>query len=93
MEIFKIILTEKAEADFVRHKESGNKIVLRKITALLSELEKHPHIGTGNPEPLKGSRKGQWSRRITHKHRLIYEIHEEVVAVLLLAAWGHYDDK
>ncbi|MCL1937325.1 MAG: type II toxin-antitoxin system YoeB family toxin [Candidatus Azobacteroides sp.] len=49
--------------------------------------------GTGNPEPLKGERKGQCSYRITQKYRLLYEIHKDIVKVILLTAWGHYEDK
>lgn len=49
--------------------------------------------GTGKPEPLSGDRSGQWSRRITQKHRLIYEIEENIVTVDVLSAYGHYDDK
>ena len=45
------------------------------------------------PEPLAGDRIGQWSRRISLKHRLIYEIEETVVRVDVLSAYGHYDDK
>ncbi len=61
--------------------------------ALIQELKNHPRTGTGKPEPLKGDRSGQWSRRITKKHRLVYEIHDTEVVVLVLTAYGHYDDK
>ena len=53
----------------------------------------HPRTGTGHPEQLKGDRAGQWSRTITRKHRLIYEIFETEVYVDVLSAYGHYDDK
>jgi len=53
----------------------------------------HPHTGTGHPEQLKGDRTGQWSRTITKKHRLIYEIFETEVHVDVLSAYGHYGDK
>ena len=36
---------------------------------------------------------GQWSRSITKKHRLVYQINEYEVIVLVLSAYGHYDDK
>ena len=49
--------------------------------------------GTGKPEQLRGDRAGQWSRRITKKHRLIYEIHETEIVVLILSSYGHYTDK
>ena len=40
-----------------------------------------------------GNRTGQWSRRISKKHRLVYEIHDTEVVVLVLTAYGHYDDR
>ena len=65
----------------------------KKLLTLLIELQEHPTAGTGHPKPLSGDRIGQWSRRITDKHRLVYEIEEEIVAVLVLSTYGHYDDK
>ena len=35
----------------------------------------------------------QWSRRITDKHRLVYEIHKDKIDVLIVNAYGHYNDK
>ena len=64
-----------------------------KLLKLEAELKEHPRSGTGKPEPLSGNRAGEWSRRITRKHRLIYEIHDTEVVVLVLTAYGHYDDK
>ncbi|MCL1936984.1 MAG: Txe/YoeB family addiction module toxin [Candidatus Azobacteroides sp.] len=85
--------TEKFFEDVEKHRKAGQKSILIKINALINELREHPTTGTGNPEPLKGLRKGQWSRRITQKHPLLYEIHEDTVKVILLTAWGHYEDK
>lgn len=64
-----------------------------KLLKLEAELKEHPRTGTGKPEPLSGNRAGEWSRRITKKHRLVYEIHDTEVVVLVLTAYGHYDDK
>ncbi|NDV59388.1 Txe/YoeB family addiction module toxin [Bacteroides sp. 519] len=90
---FEIVYSEQFQEDIEAHKKAGQKAILKKIGTLIDELRKHPYIGTGNPEALKGNRKGQWSRRITQKHRLIYEVSEQHVLVILLAAYGHYDDK
>ena len=68
-------------------------IAFKKAGKLLAELQEHPQTGTGKPEPLSGDRSGQWSRRITQKHRLVYEIEENIVTVDILSAYGHYDDK
>jgi len=36
---------------------------------------------------------GFWRFRITDKHRLVYRIFETEVVVLVLTAYGHYEDK
>ncbi len=65
----------------------------KKAGKLLEELLIHPTTGTGKPKPLTGDRVGQWSRRITDKHRLIYEIIDDIVEIYILSSYGHYDDK
>ncbi len=64
-----------------------------KALKLIEELYYHPRTGTGKPEQLTGELSGLWSRRITKKHRLIYEIVEKEVVVIVLTAYGHYGDK
>lgn len=64
-----------------------------KLLQLSQELEEHPTTGTGKPEVLKGDQKGRWSRRITDKHRLVYEINGKEIVVLVISVYGHYDDK
>ncbi|WP_083488657.1 Txe/YoeB family addiction module toxin [Pedobacter borealis] len=53
----------------------------------------HPTTGAGKPELKKYNLSGLYSRRITQKHRLVYQINGEEVSVLVLAAAGHYGDK
>ena len=65
----------------------------QKALALIAELYEHPQTGSGKPERLKGFGGMVWSRRITKKHRLVYEIIEKTVHVDVLTAYGHYDDK
>jgi len=84
--------TKTAEESFKKLKNTDLS-AFAKLEKLLWELMEHPTSGTGHPEPLKGDRVGQWSRRITKKHRLIYQIKETEVIVLVLSAYGHYDDK
>lgn len=84
--------TTRAKNDMQRLKQSEPKAFL-KLGKLLEELMDHPRTGTGHPGPLTSDRAGQWSRRITKKHRLVYEIHDTEVVVLVLASYGHYDDK
>ena len=65
----------------------------KKVEKLLEELRQHPMTGTGHPEPLKGTSASVWSRRISNKHRLVYEIVDSCVKVIILIAYGHYADK
>ncbi len=65
----------------------------RKALTLIAELYDHPQTGTGKPEQLKGCGGSLWSRHITKKHRLIYEIIETVVHIDILSSYGHYNDK
>jgi len=68
-------------------------MALKKLDILLNELREHPKTGTGKPEMLRNRLSGLWSRRITDKHRLIYEINDEMVNVIILNTYGHYSDK
>lgn len=83
----------KAEKDLKRIKKSGDRILLRKLTSLLEELSENPTSGTGKPELLKHYETPTWSRRISSKHRLVYRIEDEIVTVLVLSVFGHYEDK
>ena len=90
--IYSIDFKEQANLDLFALAKSEPKAFL-KAQALIEELKVHPRTGTGKPEPLSGNRAGEWSRRITRKHRLVYEIHDTEVVVLIISAYGHYDDK
>ena len=90
---YTVKIPDNAGNDVLKHRMSGRKSILEKIDNLLVELEKHPRAGTGHPKPLGNNRQGQWVRHVTAKHRLVYEIDDEKMTVIILSAWGHYDDK
>ena len=85
--------TKVAQADIEKHKKAGDKAVLKKIAKLLEELKENPTDGTGRVELMKYGLSGKFSRRINHKHRLVYSINEDIVTVHVLSFWGHYGDK
>ena len=91
--IYEIEFAEAALNDIEFLRKAGKYAAVRKIDALIDQLQKHPFTGTGNPEPLKGDKQGQWSRRIIGKHRLIYSVNNEKITVIVISAYGHYDDK
>ena len=89
--MYKLIFAPQALEDLSKLKKS-EPAAFKKAGRLLAELQEHPQTGTGKPEQLKGDRYGQWSRKISIKHRLIYEIKESIVNVDVLSAYGHYDE-
>lgn len=90
--MYKIRYTDEALYDVERLDRSEPK-AYKKLQTLIEELRLHPTTGTGKPHRLTGDRAGQWSRSITQKHRLVYTVNGNEVVVLVLAAYGHYDDK
>jgi toxin YoeB len=88
-----IELTGPAKRDILAHKKSGDTASIKKIETILSELSEHPFSGTGQPEALKYQLQGFWLRRINHRDRLVYQVHENVVTVEVVSALGHYFDK
>jgi len=89
---YKIKFSKNAEKGIEKHNFSGDKKLLKKLHQLLDELKTHPKTGTGKPEQLKHYEIPTWSRRISDKHRLVYQIHDNIVTVLVIAAYGHYED-
>lgn len=73
--------------------KKSNPIAFNKFKALLKELEEHPRSGTGHPEPLVGGNNIVWSRHITRNDRMIYDIYDDVVNILVVELEGHYEDK
>ena len=90
--MYSIEFTRQATKDLLNLRKN-EKPAYKKAAKLLKELIEHPYTGTGQPEQLKHDRSGQWSRRITQKHRLVYTVNEEKITVLILTASGHYLDK
>lgn len=89
---FDLSFSNQALADIARLAKNEQK-AYAKLLRLLEELKEHPQSGTGKPHQLTGDRSGQWSRSITKKHRLVYEIDGQTVVVFVVSAYGHYDDK
>lgn len=88
---YHIDFTEEAIEDIERLKKSGNKQALNKLASLFLELQEHPRTGTGQVELLKYYKEETWSRRINKEHRLVYRINDDIVQVLVLSTYGHYE--
>lgn len=66
-----------------------NKTVLKRINALIRDMQREPFSGIGKPEPLKGNLRGFWSRRINDEHRIVYAVEDELIVII--ACKGHYE--
>lgn len=88
--IYSIEFTPKALEGIEKLKKSGNKPLLNKLKKLLLELTEHPYSGTGQPEMLKHSLSGFWSRRINKEHRIVYAVNEKSITVTVISTVGHY---
>jgi toxin YoeB len=84
-----VAYTQKAMEDISFWKNTGNKKVMTKISALVENIKLTPFEGLGKPEPLKHSLSGTWSRRINLEHRLVYEVNE--LHISIRSAKGHYN--
>ncbi len=60
---YNIDLSPEAKEGIAKFSNAGDKLALKKIDALLKELEDNPRTGTGHPEQLKGFIDAEiWSR-------------------------------
>ena len=77
----------KSKKDFEKF-NNKEKSKVKKLTGILltNPCEFHPYF-----KKLRGS-PTIYSRRISEKHRLVYEINKEKRVVKVLSMWGHYDD-
>lgn len=69
----RLTFAEEAWEDYLYWQKTDPKVVKR-INAVIQDIQRSPFEGIGKPEPLKHGLSGYWSRRITDEHRLIYKI-------------------
>jgi toxin YoeB len=84
----KLVWDESAWADYVWWQAQDRK-VLKRINALITDIQRNGNEGIGKPEPLKHGFQGYWSRRITDEHRLVYKIAEDEIRIA--ACRYHYE--
>ncbi|MDR2889934.1 MAG: Txe/YoeB family addiction module toxin [Lachnospiraceae bacterium] len=70
--------------------QTQDKKTIKRINALLKDIERGNFEGIGKPEPLKGELSGFWSRRIDDTNRFVYRISGDVLEIV--SCRGHYDD-
>ena len=85
----KLLWEDRAWSDYL-YWQTQDKKTLKRINALIKDIQRSPYEGIGKPEPLRGNLNGLWSRRIDETNRIVYFEQEEVVYII--SCLGHYDD-
>lgn len=89
---YKLEFSITAQKTIKKFKRSNPKSY-KKLYDLLPELEQHPRTGSGHPEALKGGKGITYSRRLSGNDRILYDIQDDIVTVLVWQVEGHYSDK
>jgi len=85
---WKIVFTRQAQKDAKKLAAAGLK---PKAIELLGILQNNPFQTPPSFEKLVGDLAGAYSRRISVKHRLVYEILEKEKVVKVIRMWTHYE--
>lgn len=83
----KVVFSEHGWDDYCHWLEADRR-TLKRINALIRDIQRHPYEGMGKPEPLRHALSGYWSRRIDAEHRLVYKVEAE--ALYVVQARRHY---
>ncbi|ATL67612.1 Txe/YoeB family addiction module toxin [Nocardia terpenica] len=67
-----------------------DRTVLKAANKVINAALTDPFSGIGKPEPLRHQLAGNWSRRITREHRLVYYVTD--TELVIVAVGGHYCD-
>ena len=71
--------------------QTKDKKTLKKINALLRDIDRNGYNCTGKPEALRGNWTGFYSVRIDEKNRLVFRISDDVIEIAQCGS--HYGDK
>ena len=80
---------DEAWGDYL-HWQTQDRKTLRRINALLKDIDHNGYDGIGKPEPLRENLSGWWSRRIDDSNRIVYRIREGRIEIIQCGS--HYRD-
>ena len=90
--MYTVDYTKAAQKTLAKWKKS-NPVLFKKAVTILQDIMQHPRTGLGHPEPLVGGHDITYSRHITAHDRIIYDIYDENITVLVIQCEEHYKDK
>lgn len=84
----RLLWEDRAWEDYL-YWQTQDKKTLKRINALIRDIQRGTLEGTGKPEPLRGNLTGMWSRRIDERNRIVYYRKEDTI--YLLSCRGQYE--
>ena len=82
--------TDEAWEDYT-YWQAQDKKTLKRINALLKDIERNGYDGIGKPERLTGDLSAYWSRRIDEQNRIVYRIDSDTIKIVQCGS--RYRDK
>jgi len=76
----KVTFSSKAWDNYL-YWQKTDKAMLKRINALIKDIQRSPFAGIGKPEALRHGLSGYWSRRIDDEHRLVYKVLDEQLLI------------
>ena len=73
--------------------KKSNPTLYKKLKQVLNSIVLTPRAGIGHPEPLVGGNDVTYSRRIDAHRRIIYDIYDDTITILVIDIDSHYNDK
>ena len=70
--------------------QTQDKKTLKRINALIKDIQRDAYDGIGKPEALKHDLSGWWSRRIDDENRIVYK--KENDSIIIASCKGHYNN-
>lgn len=71
--------------------QTQDKKTLKRILALIKDIDRNGYDGIGKPERLTGDLSLYWSRRIDDCNRIVYRIDGDTIKIVQCGS--HYKDK
>ena len=90
--MYKIEYSKEVDKTLRKWKKS-NPVLFGKAQKVLIDIMQHPRSGIGHPEPMVGGGNITYSRRITANERIIYDVYDQIITVLVVQVGNHYNDK
>ena len=87
--MYEIYYTYDAKKDYKKITKSE---IQNKALSLLNLIQQNPFINPPQYKKLRGDLDGLYSRRITIKHRLFYEVDQSEKRIKIMRMWSHYSN-